>query len=105
MARARGFGALELVDLEQEAKRQWRSSTMPAAGVVAGSFLFRGISHLLASNGNQAGTMSGLAGDISSADYGATAIDHAADRLPDNSGVMDSRSLDNLIADDSSDYV
>jgi hypothetical protein len=78
-----------------------------AAGVVAGSFLFQGISHLLNGHGSQhpdSGIPHGLFDD--SADRRGNLDDFAAD----NSGVMDTSALDDLtasdfVSDDSESYV
>ena len=81
-----------------------------AAGVVAGSFLFQGIEHMLGNHGTHAGAMNGLSGDLQKQnDHRETAPpEHAFNQYPDdssnNAGVMDTSALDDLIADDTDDY-
>jgi len=69
-----------------------------AAGVVAGGFLFQGIEHLLGNHG--AGLMNGL-----SSDNGTPAANHLADDSANNTGVFDTSSVDDFIADDTDDLV
>ncbi|MBI4742243.1 MAG: DUF2076 family protein [Betaproteobacteria bacterium] len=76
-----------------------------AAGVVAGSFLFQGIGHLMGNHATGAGGMNGLTGNIPDERSDTSAFDKHADDFSANAGVMDTSSLDDLVSDDTADYV
>ncbi len=76
-----------------------------AAGVVAGSFLFQGIGHLLGNHTQAAGSMNGLSGNVAHDPQPAAALEYPADEQLSNAGVMDTSSLDDLIDDGTGDYV
>ncbi len=76
-----------------------------AAGVVAGSFLFQGIGHLMGSHAAGAGAVNGLAGNLSGEHPATAAPDTRAIDVSANAGVMDTGALDDLVSDDAADYV
>lgn len=77
-----------------------------AAGVVAGSFLFQGISNLMGNHTSNAANTDAMNG-LSSNPVGEpqAALDRPADEYASNAGVMDTSSLDDLATDDGGDYV
>jgi hypothetical protein len=69
-----------------------------AAGVVAGGFLFQGISHLMGNQGSHAATQGAMNSLSGNAD--APASTPHREELADTSGVFDTSSVDNFINDD-----
>jgi hypothetical protein len=69
-----------------------------AAGVVAGGFLFQGISHLMSNQGSHAATPGAANGLSSNAD--APASTPHREEHADTSGVFDTSSVDDFINDD-----
>lgn len=69
-----------------------------AAGVVAGGFLFQGISHLMGNQGSHAATQGAMNGLSSNADAPASTLHR--EELADTSGVFDTSSVDSFINDD-----
>lgn len=76
-----------------------------AAGVVAGSFLFQGIGHLMGNHAAGAGAVNGLAGNLSGEHPATAAPDTRAIDVSANAGVMDTGAIDDLVSDDAADYV
>jgi len=76
-----------------------------AAGVVAGGFLFQGIEHLLGNHGSSSGLMNGLSSNASTDHNELPAIDKPVDDNSTQTGVFDTSSIDDFVADDTDDIV